>query len=259
MTEFRTDAAFSTISGTVIPTVEKLKFFNSSRNRRGQIKYDLLTSTISLNHSFVDFNNDHLPADLKKSKEYDTGTTSVSDDVFFVGDEDNESGGIYIISDSSGGYNLLDDATSVSIVDGTVTVSVDSTTYTGTPTPFDGLFYLNDDVNGSNEVTEYYAKADAGAGGFDFFEVDASTGVVGDSVDDPRTETPFSGTATLPDGKYIGQQITLTCSNTSDNGSTVNVSGSGSGLTSVILSSGSDKTLYVLVWDGSEWKTLNLA
>ena len=160
---------------------------------------------------------------------------------------------LYIKSTDGNTFTTLNDLQSQSLVNDSVSFTVVNDVYSGLPIPFSDFFSL-DDV-----PTTFYAIFISPYGN-DFFEV-LGTGVEVGLVDtDPRiddtTNEPSSYTATLPDGKYIGQQITLTCSNTSGNRSSVSVTGTG--LPSLESSSTDGETLHVLVWDGSEWKQLTL-
>ena len=219
MTEFRTDAAFSSISGTLIPTSEYLRLFDVSRDRHGNLlSVSQAQPVVSMKHHRIVLDPSVYPQDVRQFP------------VTLVGDFRTANGYIYQYQPSvqpltPGG--VPSNVTGTDPNDDSVTVVKFGTDfYVLDDEPINGVFvYLPLDNNGqyiSNNQPPYYTLEN-----------------LPDSGD---TELTYS--VTLPPGSFVGQQLTFVSPE--------------SDFTFSIENFTVDKVL-ILVWNGSAWKKIDLS
>jgi hypothetical protein len=251
MTEFRTDAAFSTISGTHIPTVEKLRCFNNGTH---------VTPTVSLKHSIVEFNLDNSSHNLTSSDRsfWETPASFLSTNLVGRILRFSQSGVITF-------YLLIQDSDDVtkftSIYNSNRKYSITgiATDQSQTLTRDDGslTFLANlDSITVTNDIQQspvtfsYYEKANIGIGNYAYNLINSTDDKKSNNADNTDLEYKLLQDVVLPNGRYIGQQLTIINSNSLDN-------------IFLVINNNSNYPLVsghieIVVWDGLDWKKLTL-
>ena len=226
MTEFRTDAAFSTISGTHIPTSEYLNNFLVTRRRNGQIQ------SVEPRFHEASLKHHRLVHDLSV---FNFSFPVIAPQHYNYNQEDN--GKIFLYTTrpvnifNGADYTPDGDAESV-----TVASAVDD-----------------------NNNSVVYFKVDSQ---FNYYRIDENTF---EPSDTPTSYAELSNFSLpphlhlldldLPDGLFIGQQLSIVRSDTNTISYIVHTSDI---YTPIFVDGDFSENLLIIVWNGSEWKKLTL-
>ena len=218
MSEFRTtDASFSTINGTLVPTSETLRLFNVTRDLKGKILTSVsIQPTMSLKHNRIVIDHTVYSNDVLVRS-----GTKVTGEGFYDATTQPQPAIITLSPMGSNRAYTIFPFTYINNPSYTVTaldalIPVDYYKYNDKNYYFDpdGILYLIDDING---------------------RIQPQT--------DPISITPIA--LSIPNGSFIGQQLTIAIISTYSN-------------TTLYTNFPSHGSLLPVLWNGSDWKRINM-